>query len=261
MQESDKREIGARDNHAQGGSTPVKPEDLKQGGRLEDLTVGLSKAETGALIRLARTGQLTDDTVGQAKALAESQHDKDKDGNLIVKPGQLLVISGRYDVEVPVASALADVATSGKQELDQGRVAKAFKAVCEALGKNEQTIEHLKDYFDRLPPDRQVKLVEVVGELVEIAADYDVTLRPVVRLFNHYDEVSAVRRAVEQCADIAQAQSGDRELTTGTVINRFLGALQNAESHGSSKVQAEQLLDDGEYAAIVAFGRRRGLAD
>lgn len=234
----------------------VKPSDLNSGGRLADLTVGLNGAEEGRLRSLARKGTLTDDAVGQAKELAARQHDAGT-----VAPGQLLVISDKFGVVVPVASALADIATGGENKLEQGRVTKIFTEVCYSLAKNGQENKHLEEDFKRLPLDRQLKLIQDIGELAEIAKDFEVHLRPVVKLYTHCGEVGSVRNAVERCSDIAGSQPSERAVATSTVINRLLGALRNAEACGSSTHQVVRFLDEGDYRSLVRLSSKRGLAE
>lgn len=234
----------------------VKPSDLNSGGRLADLTVGLNGAEEGRLRSLAREGKLTDDAVGQARELAARQHDAGK-----VAPGQLLVISDKFGVVVPVASALADIATGGENKLEQGRVTKMFTEACNALARNGQENEHLQEDFKRMSLDRQLKLIQDIGELAGIAKDFEVNLRPVVKLYTHYGEVGSVKDAVERCSDIADSQPSEREVATSTVINRLLGALRNAEACGSSTHQVERFLDEGDYRSLVRLSSKRGLAE
>jgi hypothetical protein len=239
------------------GGALVKADDLRIGGRFESLNEGLTNSERTGLVALARSGKLTDDAVNQARALATSQHDKNKDGQPIVAAGQLLYISGKFDVAVPIASELADVATDGQEKLSQQRVTKVFKEVCNALGRRGQDRQHLEHVFNKLAPHQQISLIQEVGVLADVASDYEMTLSPLINLYVIYGEVGQVQHIVELCCTIAQSQSGDRELSASTVINRLLGAIRKAELVGSSISQVEQFLYDGNYSGIVALSMGR----
>ena len=133
-----------------------------------------------------------------------------------------------------------------------------FKEVCRATGCSDSEMADLQEYFKRIPLDRQVKLVEVVGDLSDIAAEHEIQLRAVVRLYAHYNEVGSTRHAVERASEIAG--SSNNEVYCGAVVNTMLRAFRNAAQNGSSVQEVERFIDEGDLRSLREVSRREAIA-